>query len=85
MGLVGCWCVRDHVRLEGKYANKRASTHRGQSYKGLTNQMGKRKEGSFGCNLKNYRKFKSLKIDPLKYKCYLPTWNQPSCLLDHEG
>jgi hypothetical protein len=33
---------------------------------GLTNQMGERKEGSFGCNLKNYKKFKSLKIDPLK-------------------
>jgi len=54
------------VRSKGKYANRKASTQRGQSYMGLTNQMGERKEGSFGCNLKNYRKFKSLKIDPLK-------------------
>jgi hypothetical protein len=42
--------VCDHARSEGKYANRRTSRKRSQSYKGLTNQMGKRKEGSFGCN-----------------------------------
>jgi hypothetical protein len=50
--------VCDHMRSEGKYASRWTSRERSQSDKGLTNQMGKRKEISFGCNqgtTKNWR------------------------------
>jgi hypothetical protein len=42
--------VCDHTRSEGKYANCGTFRERGQSYKGLMNQMGESKEGSFGCS-----------------------------------
>jgi len=38
------------VRSKDKYASKGTSRERGQSYKESTNQMGERKEGSFGCS-----------------------------------
>jgi hypothetical protein len=58
--------VCNHARLEGKYVSRGTSRERSQSYKRLTNQMGNRKEGSFGCNQGITKKIKSLKIDPLK-------------------
>ncbi len=81
MGSIGCWCVCDRARLEGKYANKGASREREVSLtRGRRTKWEKEKKVHLDV-IEKLQKIQKFEGRPIKVEALPMTWNWPSCLL----